>query len=450
MPTPGAPEVSVNPGDDLNQMVERHSPGTEFHLQAGVYRLQSITPRDGDVFIGESGAILNGSQLLRDFTRSGGMWTARVQVTRLGEYRGKCFPSHPACTFSEDLFSNNAPLLRVADKRDVGRGKWYLDYDAHKIYLGDDPEGHTIEISLMPYAIRGAASNVRIEGLTIEKYACPAGSGAVDGRGESGQLSYSWVVQKNVIRLNHGLGIRTGDGMQVTGNKLVQNGQMGIGGGGDKVMVDGNEIARNNYAGYNYGWEAGGSKFTFTHNLVVRNNDVHNNDGPGLWTDLENENTLYENNHTTSNREAGILEEVSYHATIRNNTIENDGFSDSGQTEPWYGGGILISDSSDVSVYGNTVADCMNGIVGLQHQRGLSRKGSPYLVENLNVHDNTISQKHGIAAGILRSGTLGDEVFLSRNNRFTNNQFHLANPQAKSFTWKEARLTLEDWKRIWQ
>ena len=61
----------------------------------------------------------------------------------------------------------------------------------------------------------------------------------------------------------------------------------------------------NNYAGYKYDWEAGGSKFAFTQNLVVRNNYAHDNDGPGLWTDLENENTLYEHNHTASNRGGG-------------------------------------------------------------------------------------------------------------------------------------------------
>ena len=35
-----------------------------------------------------------------------------------------------------------------------------------------------------------------------------------------------------------------GDGMRVLGNKVLENGQMGVGGGGRNGLVDGNEIAR--------------------------------------------------------------------------------------------------------------------------------------------------------------------------------------------------------------
>ena len=404
-------EVTAQPGDDINRLVEQNPAGTQFRLRAGVYRLQSIIPRDGDSFIGEPGAILNGAQLLTQFSRSGRLWSAAVQADPRAEYRGQCAPAHPACTYPEDLFFDNKPLGRVAELEGVDSGKWYLDYSARLAYFADDPTGHTVEVSVTPYAIKGAAAKVKIEGLDIEKYACEASDGAVDGRGNSGQMSRDWLVQDNVTRWNHGMGIRLGDAMQVLGNKIIENGQLGVGGGGSNGVVDGNEIAGNNYAGYDYGWEAGGSKFAFTHNLVVRNNYVHDNDGPGLWTDLENENALYDHNHTTSNREAGILHEVSYRAIIRNNLIENDGFSDLPKTEPWWGAGIIVAASSDVEVYGNTVTNCMNGIVGTQPKRELSHRGTPYLLENLNVHDNTITQSQGVAAGIVRSGLLGDAVF---------------------------------------
>ena len=440
------PKLTVHPGDDISSLVQQNPPGTEFRIQAGVYRLQSIIPKDGDSFIGEPGAILSGAQLLTHFSRSGRFWTAAVQATPRREYRGQCAAAHPACTYPEDLFFDSKPLGREAGMEDVSPGKWYLDYAGHQAYFADDPTGHTVEIGLTPYAIRGAAAKVRIEGLDIEKYACEASDGAVDGRSNSGQMSRDWVVQNNVTRLNHGMGIRLGDAMQVLGNKIMENGQLGVGGGGSNGVVDGNEIARNNYAGYDYGWEAGGSKFAFTHNLIVRNNYAHDNDGPGLWTDLENENTLYDHNHTSSNREAGILHEVSYHAIIRNNVIENDGFSDLPKTEPWYGAGIIVAASSDVEVYGNTVTNCMNGIVGTQPQRELSHKGTPYLLQNLYVHDNTITQSGGVAAGVVRSGLLGDEVFASRNNRFVNNHFHLTDSRTKYFAWKGTRLSYGEWK----
>ena len=275
---------------------------------------------------------------------------------------------------------------------------------------------------------------------TIEKYASGAGDGAVDARSDAGHLGRNWIIKDNVFTLNHGMGIRLGDATQVLANKIIENGQMGMGGGGTDDVVDGNEIARNNYAGYAPGWEAGGCKFTFTRNLVVRNNYAHDNKGPGLWTDIENDNTLYEHNHTKSNQEAGILHEISYHAVIRDNVIENDGYSWSGLTAPWYGAGIIVADSSDVEVFGNTVTNCMNGIVGTQPRREPSSKGTPYLLKNLYVHDNVITQSQGIAAGIVRAGGLDNAVFVSRNNRFVNNQFHLVHPSAKYFEW-EANTT---------
>ncbi len=436
-----ARQVTVNPGNDISALVQQNPPGTEFRIRAGMYRLQSVSPKDSDSFVGEPGTTLNGAQLLTGFLISGQVWAASVRATQHTAPRGTCTASHPVCTYPEDLFIDDKPLLRVASLNDVGPGKWYLDYDANKAYLGDDPAGHTVEMSLAPTAIKSGAANVRIEGLTIEKYASGAGDGAVEGR-----FGRNWVVENNVLRLNHGMGIRLGDGMQVLGNKILENGQMGLGGGGSNVVVDGNEVARNNYAGYAYGWEAGGSKFAFSNNLVVRNNYVHDNDGPGLWTDIENHDTLYENNHTVSNREAGILHEISYHAIIRNNLIENEGFNEIQKTDVWYGAGIIVVASSDVEVYGNTVTNCMNGIVGTQPQRELSRNGTPYLLQNFNVHDNIITQSQGVAAGIVRAGALGDEAFVSRNNRFANNHYHLADPRAKFFAWNNARLSYEEWK----
>jgi len=286
----------LKPGDNLAALVEQSRPESEFRLTAGVHRLESIDPRSGDSFSGESGAILSGAQILSGFSHSGELWVVQTQAEHRGSYPGKCDERHSACEYPEDLFIDDSPLERAESLEAVGPGNWYLDYSTRKAYLADNPEGHRVEMSIVPRAFWGPAQNVKIAGLTIEKYACAAGDGAIDGR--SGR---TWVVSNNLIRLNHGIGIRLGDGMQVLHNRLLHNGQLGIGGGGSNGIVDGNEIAFNNYAGYAYGWEAGGSKFAFTKNLVVRNNYVHDNKGPGLWTDIENENTFYEHNHTKSN-----------------------------------------------------------------------------------------------------------------------------------------------------
>ena len=125
-----------------------------------------------------------------------------------------------------------------------------------------------------------------------------------------------------------------------------------------------------------------------THNLIVRGNLVHHNYGPGLWTDVDNIDTLYEYNEVSDNDDAGIFHEISYRATIRNNTVSRNGFG----YHPWlWGAGIQVAASRDVEVYGNVLIDNAQGIAALQQNRGTGLYG-PRQVVNLYVHDNTIIQ----------------------------------------------------------
>ena len=55
----GHSSLDIYPGDNIQARVTTMPAGTAFRLHAGVHRLQSITPRDGDTFTGEAGAILS-------------------------------------------------------------------------------------------------------------------------------------------------------------------------------------------------------------------------------------------------------------------------------------------------------------------------------------------------------------------------------------------------------
>ncbi|MBZ5564207.1 MAG: right-handed parallel beta-helix repeat-containing protein [Acidobacteriia bacterium] len=180
----------------------------------------------------------------------------------------------------------------------------------------------------------------------------------------------------------------------------------------------------------------------------MRQNYAHDNVGPGLWTDINNDYVDYENNHTARNLGGGIIQEISYHATIRNNLIEDDGFSSNGNTF-WYGAGILLSNSSDVEVYGNTVTNCMNGIGGIQAVRGNGPDGLPYVLQNLYVHDNIVTQQVNSAAGIVKAATLDDSVYTSWGNRFQNTTYYLSDPNQPYFVWFSQYWTLDQWDTYW-
>ena len=440
--SPGSDQtVNVDPSDDLQTIVNEYPGSTTFSLAPGVYRLQSMVPRTGDSFIGQTGAILNGSALLTTFTQSGSYWTAEAEVMAASSYRGTCNSASPACAYPEDLFFDNVPKTRVTSLASVGPGSWYLDYSNGTVSMGDDPTGHTVEISVLPHAFSGGAQSVTISNLVIEKYACQAGSGAVDG--ESG--SFSWTVGNNEIRYNHGMGIGTGNGMYVYNNNVHNNGELGMGGSGSNIQVIGNQFSNNNYAGYSYTWEAGGVKFTFATNLTIENNSSSENNGPGFWIDSNCQEVTLSGNQTTGNNVAGILFEISSGATIANNTISNDGYNPSG-SNLFYGAGILISNSSNVTITGNTVTGCMNGIGGILGDRGDDPGGTPYVLENVVAEDNTITQSTGLAMGIVEGSGYDNSVYTTVGNSFQNNTFVLASPSTGLyFYWMGEDMTLATW-----
>jgi hypothetical protein len=143
---------------------------------------------------------------------------------------------------------------------------------------------------------------------------------------------------------------------------------------------------------------------------------------------------------------AGIDHEISFAAVIRDNVVENDGFNPHGASL-WWGAGIHISASSHVEVYGNTLRNCMNGIAAVQAQRGSSlRTGRAYLVQHIDVHDNTVVQSSGTAAGIVKQAHFDDAVFKSWGNRFAGNTYVLGAAKGEFYQWMNAPRTREEWQ----
>jgi hypothetical protein len=438
------PAVVIQLGDSLQSAVDRNGPGATFLIRAGVHRLQSVQPKAGDTFEGEPGAILSGAIEVTGFQAHGALWVASVKAER-SESNGECGEGFPACNLPEDLFIDDVPLRRVQDIEQVRPGKWYLDYGRNLAYVGNNPRGRRVEMSVARFAIGGLAPNVTIRDLTIEKYATVTGVGAIHSGVPSsrGQASSNWVVSNNEIRWNHGAGVRLGNSMRLVHNRILHNGHMGVGGTGDDVLVQANEIAFNNFAGYDYHWEAGGAKFVLSDRLQVRDNYVHHNEGPGLWADIDCSDVRFEHNRTTANRIAGIFFEISSGATIHDNTVENEA-ENPARSGVERGAGILVNTSSNVDISENTVKGCPNGILAVQQDRGKNQHtGLARLLKNLYVHGNTITQNGGLAAGIrtswLRPG-------IDPTNRFENNTYHLANSSAPLFVWDHGLRTITEWK----
>jgi parallel beta-helix repeat protein len=283
-------------------------------------------------------------------------------------------------------------------------------------------------------------NNVQIKGLIIQHYAPPEQQGAIMAGGPNrSQNTTGWLIQNCEVRYNETGGIRIGEKTRILDNFVHHNKQLGIMGSGDSVLVEGNEISYNNWLKiYPFGIALGGGKFVNTQWLIVRGNNVHDNQGNGLWTDIGNRYALIENNLVESNSGAGIMHEISYDATIRNNTARGNGFGRDWVT----GAGILISASANVTVYGNTVTGNKQGIVGIQQNRVHDGVDYSQNLKNMYIHDNTVLVPSGGVTGI---ASISNLTYTSRNNRYIHNTYDLGS-DATPFTWMNGQRTKTQWQ----
>jgi hypothetical protein len=143
----------------------------------------------------------------------------------------------------------------------------------------------------------------------------------------------------------------------------------------------------------------------------------------------------------------GIFHEISYDASIRNNTARRNG---TGRRYPHWttGAGIEITSSRNVEVYGNRIEENWQGITGLDDHRGSGIHG-PWALTGLNVHDNTVIQLTDQGAGSGRTGILdtqgtgGPALQPAANNRFERNTYYL--PLTGTHFFAGTNLTDAQW-----
>lgn len=267
--TAPAGAVTVNPGTDLAALTNSSPAGTTFYLKAGTHTLPSapINPRTGNKYIGAPGAVLDGQ------------------------------------------FKTNYTYVTSTRTR------------------------------IMSMAFKGSSGNpdVVIQYLTIKNF------GQVDGKMKDmvnqtainwGQ-SPGWTISNNTISYNGGSGVWTADNSKLQNNCIEYNEQMGFAVpsvGGEiynqrvNVLVEGNEIRYNNRSnaietlGECTGC-AGGLKIWNSKGVTIRNNNVNNNYGTGIWVDNNNIDVLVEGNVSKDNAKRGIFYEISYGGIIRKNYV---------------------------------------------------------------------------------------------------------------------------------
>lgn len=194
----------------------------------------------------------------------------------------------------------------------------------------------------IPHLTAGGMGSTVIGG-TYRGAAPPVQDGAIQPLADS--TWYGAILRENK---ESGMNVRA-DRVKILNCLAVYNGRSGIRGGlCTDVLVDSCELGFNNTDKFSVAGDAGGGKWAKTNRLTVKNCNYHNNYGPGLWLDTENQNYLVDGGRYTDHQVeifgAGIIIEISHGpGTVQGVTFQGN-----------YGPGINVCESMNVTIKTNT------------------------------------------------------------------------------------------------
>jgi parallel beta-helix repeat protein len=208
------------------------------------------------------------------------------------------------------------------------------------------------------------------------------------------------------------------------------------------VLVEGNTITYNNYAGFDPGFGAGGAKTGATGGITYRGNTIQHNLGAGIHFDDQSAGCLVDNNLITDNTDgSGVAQEISTGpCVVRNNIILRNG--QNVYTSGSYSG--LWTNSSGNEAYCNLVE---NGNLGhgvnawaiIASNRGYSQfPPFQYLTSFGNyTHHNTVIWDSGstAVAGFFQSDPGNQPNFFSHNTPPDFNAYHIPDTSATNFIY---------------
>ncbi len=420
----------------LQSLVDAAAPGAVVTVPACMYR-ETVTINKPLTLDGQPGAEIRGSDVWSSGWKKRGRYWTRGTVPAFAQGNWPCESrSNGRCRWPEQVFFDGRPLEQVASNPQSGQ--FAID-SSRRVIMADDPRGHMIEVTTREYWITGQSDNVTIQGFTMKHAAPPAQHGALSNDGYD-----NWTIQNNTLSDAHGavVSLLAASGLKLLNNDISRGGQLGVHGWQvSDSLVQGNHIHDNNTDAFDAGWEAGGLKISSSQNVTVSDNVVDDNDGSGLWFDMDCTSITIANNRVHHNL-TGIMYEISRYGTIVGNRVWENGW---GNPAGWGSAGIFLNNADHTEVSDNIVAWNVSGITVLSRNRADSQP----VIEDY-VHENTIVATDDFIPGN-RFGLrwledwVGPLYATAANNRGANNQYWYPTDTTKvaRFQWKNELTDLD-------
>lgn len=272
-------------------------------------------------------------------------------------------PRHPMAAHPDQVWIGGRPQEQVAELSDVRPGTFFVDYDADRLYLGTDPTGRSVRAGDIAKAVsvRGAASS--LSGIGVRRFGPSVPHmGAVTVEAPGVTLSHLRIEDN----ATNGLHVSARD-TTLRNLRLTRNGMLGASATyADGLRVIGVHARHNNTERFHFTPVAGGFKIDRTRGVVVRDSEFSHNAGTGLWFDESAYDIRIFNTSMRDNLLHGLSLEISALAVVADTVIAGNA-----------GDGIKVNDTSDVSLWNNTVVDNGRPVNIVQDDRNAADPRTP-------------------------------------------------------------------------
>jgi parallel beta-helix repeat protein len=276
--TGGGPTVSgiaIAPGQSIQSAVNANPEGTTFIIKSGVHRRQSIRPKTGNSFIGESGAVLDGENTTAQAIVGHGASRVTVRGLRITNY------APPNLGGALDGVESNGWTVEnnEIDHNSNGSARTYGLFVGSDWIVRNNKVHHNGWIGITGWECTGTLIDDN------EVYANPA-TIFTDTVGDTGNMKFygcgDMVVRNNYVHDSPRFGIwfdRSRPDVTIENNRVVNHGEAGIWYEVSyRGTIRGNRVDNaGTRSHYSSGWlRGGGIQVTNSPDVTVVNNTVTN------------------------------------------------------------------------------------------------------------------------------------------------------------------------------
>lgn len=433
----------------ISKAITKATSGQTVVVRGGSYHETVIIPSGKTVHLrqypGET-VWLDGSSAVTGFTASGTAWVksgwnydfdtsptyTRGAQDNTAESWGFINSSYPMAAHPDQVWIDGTRQIQVGSLSQVKAGTFYVDRTNDKLYLGTNPSGKSVRASTLVKALSIRGDQSSVFGINVRKYAPSVPDmGAVTAEKPGIKLENLTIEDNATTGLNISAVKNT-----VNNVKLLRNGMLGMNATyADGLVINKLVATGNNLEHFNTSPVSGGTKIVRSRDVTVKNSVFNNNYGPGLWLDESVYNSKVVNNDMIGNAGHGLSLEISAKSVVANNRIANNtGFA------------FKLNDTSDVSIWNNTISGKNRVLNIVQDKRRAANKTDPghdprqpfpdstmtWINKNIQIKNNVLSNTGGGNAILAVEDYSGTYTAEQMNISLASNAYHrtsAGNPQ---------------------